>query len=54
MITIKEKELRGDVVNVVDCDILISEFKLQSRYCIHFQTRNLGNSMDLLTSPAVG
>ena len=28
----------GDVANVQDCDIVINEFELQSRYYVHFQT----------------
>ena len=26
------------VANVLDCDIVVSEFKLQSRYYVHFRT----------------
>ena len=34
------RESHGKVTNVQDCDIL-SEFKLQSHYYIHFQTKSL-------------
>ena len=27
----------GVVVNVLDSEIVVSEFELQSRYCIHFE-----------------
>ena len=33
----------GDIgANVLDCEIIVSEFKLQSDYCIHFRTHTLG------------
>ena len=31
----------------MDCDIVVSEFELQPRYHIHFQTNTLGKSMNL-------
>ena len=43
----------GVVANVLDCDIEVSEFKLQSRYFVHFRTNNLGKSMNPLISPAL-
>ena len=30
--------LRGAVANVLDNDIVVSEFELQSRYHVHFQS----------------
>ena len=35
-----------DVANMLDCDIVISEFKLQSRYYIHFRSNTLGKGMN--------
>ena len=34
------------VVNVLDCDIVVSEFKLQSRYYVHFRANNLMKDMN--------
>ena len=36
------------VANMLDCDIVVSEFKLQSCYYIHFQTNTLGKGMNPL------
>ena len=45
---------RGVMVKVMDCKILVSEFKLQSRYYVHFQTDTLGKGMNPLIFPAIG
>ena len=34
------------MTNVLDCDIVISEFKIQSLYYIHFQTNILWKGMN--------
>ena len=34
----REKSLSGIVADVLDCDIIASEFKLHSRYYDHFRT----------------
>ena len=57
MITIKLKKIleyiRGNpsdlVVNVLACDIGVSKFKLQSRYCVHFLTRTFEKGMNSLS-----
>ena len=36
------------VANISDCDIIVSEFNLQSHYCVHFWTETLGKGMNLL------
>ena len=36
----------GIVANELDCNIVVSEFVLQSRYYIHFQTNTLGKGMN--------
>ena len=38
----------GIVANVVDCDIVVSKFKLQSRYYIPFWTNTLAKGMNSL------
>ena len=35
----------GVVVYVLDCNIIVSKFELQSRYYIHFWTNTLGKGM---------
>ena len=42
------------MVKVMDCGIGISEFELQSRYYVNFQTNTLGKDMNLLILPAMG
>ena len=49
-ITFQSKgESRRDVVaNLQDCDIVVNEFELQSRYYVHFRTNTLGKGMNPL------
>ena len=42
------------VANVLDCDRIVSEFKLQSRYYFHFRTDTLAKSNNFLILPAIG
>ena len=42
------------VANVLDCNIVVSEFKLQWCYYVHFWTNTSEKSMNLLISPAMG
>ena len=39
---------RGIVTNILDCDIVVSEFKLQSRNYVNFFTNNLEKGSKLL------
>ena len=32
--------------NMLDCDIVISKFELELRYCVHFQTNALVKGMN--------
>ena len=41
-------------VKVLDCDIVVSEFKLRSSYYVHFWTYTLGKGMNPLISLAMG
>ena len=41
------------VVNVLNCDIVVSEFELQSRYYVHFRTNISGKTMNSLIPPAM-
>ena len=45
--------LRGVVANVLDCDIIVSEFEIQSRYYVHFQINTLRKGMNLLIPRAI-
>ena len=38
----------------MDCGIVISEYELQLRYYVHFQTNILGEGMNPLILPAIG
>ena len=38
----------GVVVNVLDCDFVVSEFELQLPYYIHFRTNAFGKGMNLI------
>ena len=45
---------RDIVANMLDCNITVSEFELQSRYYVYFRTNALGNLFflsNLLNSP---
>ena len=42
------------MANVLDRDIVVSVFELQSRYYVIFQTNTLGNSMKPLIPLAMG
>ena len=44
---------RGVVANVLDCDIVVSSFDIQSHYCIHFRTNTFGKGMKPLIPPAM-
>ena len=42
------------MVNVLDYDIAVNEFELQSHYCIHFWTNAPVKGENSLISPAMG
>ena len=44
----------GVMVNVMDCEIVVSEFVLQSHYHVHFQANTRGKGMNPLILPAMG
>ena len=44
----------GVMVKALDCGIVVSEFELQSRYYVHFQTNTFGKGMNSLIFPAMG
>ena len=39
---------RGIVVNVMNCDIVVSEFELQPHYHIHFRANTFGKGINPL------
>ena len=45
---LRRESPRGIVVNVLDCDIGASEFELQLRYYVHFQTNTPEKGMNHL------
>ena len=45
---------RGVMVKAMDYGIAVSEFVLQSRYYVHFQTNTIGKSMNRLILPTMG
>ena len=45
---------RGVMVKAMDCGIVVYEFKLQSRYYVHFRANTLGKGMNPLILPAMG
>ena len=42
------------VVNVLDCEILVSEFNLQLRYHVHFRANTIEKGINPLIPPAIG
>ena len=46
---------RGVMVKMIDCKIVVSKFKLQLRYYVHFWANTLGKGMmNPLILPAMG
>ena len=46
--------LRDEMVKSMECGIVVSEFKLQSRYYVHFQANYLRKGMNPLILLAMG
>ena len=44
----------GVVAKLLDYNIAVSDFELQSFYYIHFRTNTLGKGMNSLILPAIG
>ena len=44
----------GVIVKAMDCEIVVSKFKLQSGYYVHFWTNTLGKGMNPFILPAMG
>ena len=44
----------GVMVKAMDCEIVVSEFVLQSRYYVHLRANTLGKGMNPLIHPAMG
>ena len=42
------------MVKAMDCEIVVSEFELNSRYYVHFRTNTQGKDMNLFILPAMG
>ena len=42
------------MVKAVDCEIVVSEFVLLSRYYVHFRANILGKGINPLILPAMG
>ena len=42
------------MVQAMDCEIVVSEFELQSRYYVHFRADTLGKGINPLNLPAMG
>ena len=45
---------RGVMAKAMDCEIVISDFVLQSRYYVYFQANTLGKGMNPIILPAMG
>ena len=45
---------RGVMVKAMDCEIVVSEFVLQSRHYVHFRANTLEKGMNLRILPAMG
>ena len=49
-----ERSPHGIVTNMLDWDIIVNKFELQSQYYIHFQIITLGKGMNSLILPSSG
>ena len=54
LLSIYKGNLRGKVANVLDCDIVVSEFELRSCYYVYFRTNTRGKGMNHLNPTAMG
>ena len=45
---LNRKNFRRSVVNVLDCDIVVSDFEYQLRYRIHFGANTFGKAINSL------
>ena len=45
---------RGVMIKAMDCGIVVSEFKFQSRYYVHFWANTLGKGMNPSYPPSYG
>ena len=53
--TFREGCPRGVMVKAMNCEIVVREFVLQSRYYVHFRANTLGKGMNpLILPPAMG
>ena len=50
---LKVESPMGVVANMLDSDIIVSEFKLQSCYYVHFQINTVGKGVNPLIPPAM-
>ena len=50
----QEESFRDALAKVLDCDFVVSEFELQSRYYFHFWINTFGKGMDLVITPVMG
>ena len=48
------EESLGVMAKVMDCGIIVRDFKLQSCYYVHLQTNTLGKDMNPFILPAMG
>ena len=48
------RNLRGLVANMLNCDLMVNEFELWSRYYVHFWINPFGNAMNSLYPPSYG
>ena len=53
-VCIRWGNLRGVVANVLDLDIVVSEFELQFGYIVYFRTNTLWKGMNSLIPSAKG
>ena len=53
LINTRERVCIGIVVNVLDCDIVISEFEFHSRYYVHHRTNTLKKGMKAFIFPQI-
>ena len=44
----------GVMVKALDCEIVVREFVVQSRYYVHFRVNTLGKRMNPLILPTMG
>ena len=52
--TVRGESSKGAEANVLECDIVVTKFKFQSQFSVHFRANIFGNGMNPFIRQAMG